>query len=141
MNKNLILISALTISMLLFSCGTSQNNKPAVAVESTEVIVTIDAKTFGELSSSQPGTILDVRTPEEWSEGTIKDAVKMNYHDDNFAEQVEGLDKTAPIYVYCKSGRRSSGAADILKEKGFAKVYNLDGGITSWRENGFEVVK
>jgi rhodanese-related sulfurtransferase len=43
--------------------------------------------------------------------------------------------------VYCRSGGRSASAADVLKEKGFTKVYNLDGGITSWQENGFEVVK
>ena len=87
------------------------------------------------------GTILDVRTPEEWAEGTIPKAEKMNYHDDDFASQVESLDKTKPVYIYCKRGGRSSSAAEILKEKGFKKVYNLDGGITAWNDEGFEIVK
>lgn len=139
--KKTILLSTLALALFTISCGTSQNNTPETAITNNEVIVTVDAKTFSELTKSQSGTILDVRTPEEWTEGTLKDAVKMNYHDDNFAEQVEKLDKNAPVFVYCKKGGRSSSAADILKEKGFTKVYNLDGGITSWQENGFEVVK
>lgn len=141
MSKKLILISTVVVSLFTVSCGNSQNQTPETAIASTEVIVNVDAKTFGELSASQPGTILDVRTPEEWAEGTLKDAVKIDYQGNNFETEIENLDKNAPVYVYCKRGGRSSSAADILKEKGFTKVYNLDGGITSWQENGFEVVK
>ena len=65
----------------------------------------------------------------------------MNYNDDDFASQVEKLDKTKPVFVYCKRGGRSASAAEILKEKGFTKVYNLDGGITAWIDEGQEVVK
>jgi rhodanese-related sulfurtransferase len=65
----------------------------------------------------------------------------MNYNSDDFASQIEKLDKTKPVFVYCKRGGRSAGAAEILKEKGFTKVYNLDGGITAWTEEGQEVVK
>ncbi len=141
MSKKLILISTVVVSLFTVSCGNSQTQTPETAIASTEVIVNVDAKTFGELSASQPGTILDVRTPEEWAEGTLKDAVKMNYQGESFESEIESLDKNAPVYVYCKRGGRSSSAADILKEKGFTKVYNLDGGITSWQENGLEVVK
>ncbi|MGE0561371.1 MAG: rhodanese-like domain-containing protein [Flavobacteriales bacterium] len=141
MSKKLILISTIVVSLFTVSCGNSQNKTPESAVANTEVIVNVDAKTFGELSRSQPGTVLDVRTPEEWAEGTLKDAVKINYQGDNFESEIESLDKNAPVYVYCKRGGRSSSAAEILKEKGFTKIYNLDGGITSWQENGFEVVK
>ncbi|MBI2280981.1 MAG: rhodanese-like domain-containing protein [Bacteroidetes bacterium] len=132
--KKIILLSAVVLALFTTSCGTSQNNNTEA------VIVTVDATKFKELST-QAGTILDVRTPEEWAEGTIEGATKINYHDDNFEQQVEKLDKETPVYVYCKSGGRSSSAADILEKKGFKKVYNLDGGITSWKENGFEVAK
>lgn len=141
MSKKLILISTVVVSMFTVSCGNSQNTSPETAMANTDVIVTIDAKSFSDLIVSQPGTILDVRTPEEWAEGTLKDATKINYKGDTFEQEVEALDKNIPVYVYCRSGGRSAGAADVLKEKGFTKVYNLDGGISSWQENGFEVVK
>lgn len=139
--KKTILLSTLALALFTISCGTSQNNTPETAITNNEVIVTVDAKTFSELSSSQPGTILDVRTPEEWAEGTLKGATKINYKGDTFEQDIETLDKNIPVYVYCRSGGRSASAADVLKEKGFTKIYNLDGGITSWQENGFEVVK
>lgn len=139
--KKIILSSTVVLALFTVSCGNSQNNTPEKAITSNEVIVTVDAKTFSELTKSQSGTILDVRTPEEWAEGTLKDATKINYKGDTFEQEVEALDKNIPVYVYCRSGGRSASAADILKEKGFTKVYNLDGGISSWQENGFEVVK
>ena len=129
------------MALFTISCGTSQKNTQETAITNNEVIVTVDAKTFSELTKSQPGTIVDVRTPEEWAEGTLKDAVKINYKGDTFEQDIETLDKNIPVYVYCRSGGRSASAADVLKEKGFTKIYNLDGGITSWQENGFEVVK
>ena len=141
MSKKLISISIISLSLFTFSCGNSQNQTPEMAIANNEIIVDVDAKTFSELSVSQPGTILDVRTPEEWAEGTLKDAVKMNYQGSNFESEIESLDKNVPVYVYCKRGGRSSSAADVLKEKGFTKVYNLDGGITSWQDQGFEIVK
>ena len=45
------------------------------------------------------------------------------------------------MYLYCKSGGRSSRAAKNLKEMGFTKVYDMDGGITSWEENNLETEK
>ena len=45
-----------------------------------------------------------------------------------------------PVAVYCKSGRRSRNAARLLSQKGF-KVYNLDKGFESWKENGKEIEK
>lgn len=135
---------AIGISLLIFSVGCSggSGNKASSAHEQEmEVITDVDAKQFKELISNQEGTVLDVRTPEEWAEGTIPNATKMNYHEDNFSSMVEKLDKNKPVFVYCKRGGRSSSAAEILEEKGFKKVYNLDGGISAWNDEGFETSK
>ena len=43
--------------------------------------------------------------------------------------------------MYCKSGGRSSEAAELLKKNGFNKIYNLKGGISAWEKNGFPIVK
>jgi rhodanese-related sulfurtransferase len=60
--------------------------------------------------------------------------------DDDFKQQVNVLDKEKPVYVYCRSGKRSARAAEILKEMGFTKVYDLQGGIMEWQENDLETV-
>lgn len=134
------ILVAIGISLLITSVGCS-GNASSENGQSVEVIVDVDAKQFKDLLGKEEGTVLDVRTPEEWAEGTIPNAVKMNYHDDNFEMQVEELDKEKPVFVYCKKGGRSSSAADILEEKGFKKVYNLDGGISAWNDEGFETSK
>ena len=83
---------------------------------------------------AQPGAqILDVRTPEEYTGGHIKNAVLADISDKaSFEEKIKGLDRNKPVYAYCRSGRRSAVAAERLKANGFTQVYNLDGGIEAW---------
>ena len=47
--------------------------------------------------------------------------------------------QSKPVIVYCRSGRRSAECAKQLKEKGFVKIYDLEGGIAKWEFEGFEV--
>lgn len=78
--------------------------------------------------------LLDVRTPEETKQGFIKTAVFANYFDNNFAEKaIKLLDKSKPVYLYCRSGNRSGKSAIILKERGF-EVYNVLGGYNQWKK-------
>jgi len=84
-------------------------------------------------------TILDVRTPQEYSEGYISNAVNLNIYDANaFMSKVQSFNKENNYYIYCKSGGRSSQACQIMSQLGFNNVFNLVGGITNW--NG-EIVK
>ena len=76
--------------------------------------------------------LVDVRTPEEYAEKHIKDAVNINFNADDFVDMVTKLDKTKPVLVYCLSGGRSTKAAALLTKKGYTQVYNLDGGILAW---------
>ena len=79
--------------------------------------------------------VLDVRTPEEWKKGFIKDAIFDNFYDENFSEKsIKMLDKKQPVYVYCRSGGRSVKASKILLEKGFQNVINIEGGYLSWEK-------
>tara|TARA_R110001592_G_scaffold99005_5_gene282230 strand:- start:5109 stop:5534 length:426 start_codon:yes stop_codon:yes gene_type:complete len=140
--KKIIVVLSSVLLVSMYSCSGNSNTEATTeqVVQQEEIIVDVTVSQFKDLIATE-GTVLDVRTPEEWVEGTIPDAEKMNYNDDDFASQVEKLDKTKPVFVYCKRGGRSAGAAEILKEKGFTKVYNLDGGITAWIDEGQEVVK
>lgn len=85
--------------------------------------------------------LIDVRTPKEYNDGHIKNAVNINLHDQDFTERVNKLDKNKVIYVYCKAGRRSAEAVDILKTNGFKNIVELDGGTDSWTEAGKSLIK
>ena len=90
-----------------------------------------------------PGAVLiDVRLPEEYEEGHIPGSLNINVKDEQFSSCVDDLlDKNRrKVAVYCRSGRRSRTAAEILTKKGF-KVYNLDKGILNWIEEGREIEK
>lgn len=79
--------------------------------------------------------LVDVRTAEEYAEGTIAGATLIDFKQSGFAERAEkALDKERPVAVFCRSGRRSANAAEILTEKGFKTVVNLKGGILAWNE-------
>ncbi|MEW2920926.1 rhodanese-like domain-containing protein [Muricauda sp. ANG21] len=76
--------------------------------------------------------LVDVRTPMEYNQGHIDDAVNFNVNDEGFVKQIETLDKTKPVYLYCKMGGRSNRAAELLKSKGFTQIYDYTGGYSDW---------
>ncbi|WP_445452230.1 thioredoxin domain-containing protein [Flavobacterium sp. 25HG05S-40] len=105
--------------------------------QSSKTIQTIDAKAFSEkLNATQNPQLLDVRTPAEYSSEHIDNAKNVNWNGSDFVTQANQLDKTKPVFVYCKVGGRSSQAADKLAELGFKEIYNLDGGIMKWNAAG-----
>jgi rhodanese-related sulfurtransferase len=99
----------------------------------TSLDVDLFETTFGQIPNPQ---LIDVRTPKEYAEGYIPGAILMDVKDANFALQIQLLDKSSPVFVYCRSGRRSLEAAAILEERQFTTVYNLEGGIVAWKEKG-----
>ncbi len=94
-----------------------------------------------KMAATKEKIILDVRTDAEYKEGHLANASQLDYYKDDFKKQVEKLDKTKPIFVYCKGGGRSNSSCEILKGLGFKEVYDLKGGITSWKDAGKAVVK
>ncbi len=79
--------------------------------------------------------LLDVRTPQEWAKGTIDKAIRINFYDKDFKENVlTRLTKDKPVYIYCKTGGRSTKACKLLLKQGF-KVYNVEGGYNAWRNH------
>mgnify|MGYP001098711213 CR=1 FL=1 len=84
-------------------------------------------------SSSKNSVIIDVRTPQEWSEGIIPGAVKLNIMDtDHFIEELKKLDNQKEYFVYCRSGARSGKACEMMDDLGFKSASNLVGGILEW---------
>ena len=80
------------------------------------------------------GTILDVRTVEEFENSRIPDSKNIDfYNPQNFIQEIEKLDKNISYYIYCRTGVRSANSCALMKELGFKKTYNLVGGIVEWK--------
>lgn len=131
--KQIIVI--LSTAIFLLGCGKAEQQ------QSETFIKNVNAIEFKELVESGNGIILDVRTPGEVSEGYINNASVINYHDNDFVEKVNLISKDQEIYVYCKSGGRSSAAAEVLQKNGFTKIYNLGNGIIEWEGEGFPLAR
>jgi rhodanese-related sulfurtransferase len=140
--KKIIVVLSSVLLISTYSCSGSSNPNATTqeVIQQEEVIVDVTVNQFKDLIATE-GTLLDVRTPEEWAEGIIPNAEKINYHGGDFESQIEKLDKTKPVFIYCRSGRRSANAANVLKGKGFVKIYNLDDGIIGWVNEGQEITK
>ena len=92
-------------------------------------------------SANKDILLIDVRTPQEFASGHLENAVNMNYFDSDFYANFKTLDKNKAVYLYCKSGRRSANAAEKLEDMGFAKIYDLDGGVLNWQAKGLTLSK
>lgn len=87
-----------------------------------------------------PGTLIDVRTSEEYAEGHLPNAINIDFYDDDFAQKVKKQAGSQPVYLYCKVGGRSSKALQMLEKDSLPGVH-LKGGIEAWQEAGLEIIK
>ncbi|WP_299229176.1 rhodanese-like domain-containing protein [Sulfurihydrogenibium sp.] len=102
----------------------------------------LNAKQFYEMIQKEKNVIiLDVRTPQEYQEGHISNAINIPVQ--ILGQQLDKLNnfKDKKILVYCRSGHRSAIASQILDRAGFKNVYNLKGGLFEWKASGLPLVK
>ena len=85
-----------------------------------------------KLKATENAQLVDVRTPGEYSEGRLLNALNIDWNGDAFESEINKLDKSKPTFVYCLSGGRSSEAAEKMKELGFKEIYEMQGGIRAW---------
>lgn len=89
---------------------------------------------YAEIIKGEDVQLVDVRTAKEFSEGTIGKASNMDVLSNDFSKKIRMLDKTKPVYVFCRSGKRSQKAREILLKDGFETVYDLQGGYNAWQK-------
>ncbi len=95
-----------------------------------------EKKWYEGLKASSNSEIIDVRTPDEFDDGYIEGARLLNIQDSSkFMAELEKLEKDKDYFVYCRSGRRSEMACQIMKKAGIENAYNLQGGILDWTGN------
>ena len=104
-------------------------------------VTSLEPKAFDASLKKDNGMLVDVRTPGEYSEEHIRGATMINYQDDTFKDQINKLDKNKPVYLYCRSGKRSAAAQEVMVKEGFKKVIHLKGGITAWKNEGLPTEK
>jgi rhodanese-related sulfurtransferase len=123
----LVLIMMSFLSFLSCSNASKENN--------------ITVTEFHELLPNEAIIVLDVRTPEEVSQGKItSNALEANFYDDTFINEVTSkITKDQTIYVYCRSGNRSGKTVVKLRELGYLKTYNVEGGIKAWEAKGYKI--
>ena len=133
MNKLILVIILLALVTISWACrktNVSNDTFKSVGVDEFEQLIADTASVI----------VLDVRTLAEYQEGHIKGALLIDVKTDSFmAAAREQLPKDKTVAVYCRSGRRSATAAEMLAAEGYQMV-NLNGGIIAWRKADKETV-
>ena len=133
-----IIIALLLIATLAYGCASQTG-------AASQTLKDVGAQEAFELIQRNQGNsdflIIDIRTPEEFDEGHIEDALNIDFYSDTFKKDLDELDKGKTYFIYCRSGNRSGRTMPIMKELGFKEVYNLSVGIKEWIAEGFPVVK
>jgi len=123
------------IMLALAGCGGDSGT-------STATIETISPAEAAELLDEAPAglVVLDVRTPGEFAGGHLADAVNLDYQAVGFAGELGALDRGVPYLLYCRTGNRSAQVREMMRDLGFAEVYEIAGGTVAWAGAGLAVV-
>ena len=120
---------ALLGMLTFFNCKKNQS-------EAIELITAAEMKEISKIEGIQ---LVDVRTPNEYKAGHLPNALNIDFLDANFEANIQQLDKTRPVIIYCQRGGRSAKCASRLIANGFVKIYDLDHGFSKWKSSGLEV--
>lgn len=133
------------------ACGSGGDGGPAVAADE-QMAATAETDTstppFGLVSPEQAAdlatdpsiTVIDVRTPAEYAEGHLADAVLIDFNGADFDARIAELDSDETYLVYCRSDNRSGQAVAAMAEIGIDRVYDMDGGILAYSAAGLPLV-
>ena len=124
-----IILFVIPLALLLTACGTTGGK-----------VTNLNVTDFAKKISDKSVVVLDVRTPGEFQSEHLENAINVDYEGSNFEGEVQKLDKSKTYAVYCRSGRRSGLATEIMAKDGFKSMFNLDGGIENWQASGNKVV-
>ena len=146
--KNLVILALVALLAIVVvyrssgDCGEDCITESEALYQSIQDISTTDAFTMIENRASDPDfVLLDIRTPEEFDAEHIEGAANIDFYSENFRDELDTLDKEKAYLIYCRTDRRTGESLSIMRELGFVEVYNMDGGINSWKAEGFSTVE
>ena len=124
------IVAAMVFLLALSGCGAAEKEG--------SVYMNINAEKAKEMMEGlEKFVLLDARSEEEFSEGHIPGAIVIPHEEVSERAENEIPEKDVPVFVYCRSGRRSKIAAEALVSLGYSEVYEF-GGIIDWP---FEIEK
>lgn len=94
----------------------------------------ITPEQFEEIMKTEEYELIDVRSPQELSEGSIPGHTMINFYEPDFMNKINELDRDKTYLLYCRSGNRSGQACGLMANLGFNKLFNLIGGIGAWNQ-------
>ena len=104
-----------------------------ISQENNQVYEVLSYDDFKNQISNNKVLLFDVRTMEEYNTGHLKGSVNIDFYEEElFNKFFNKVEKSKPIYIYCRSGNRSKKSSEKLQELGFVKVYDLEGGYKNW---------
>ena len=112
-------VACISAIALLSSCG---NNEEATTMDYSTAI------------------IIDVRATDEFAAGHLDGAVNYNVEDGTLEQALPSLDPNANYVVYCRSGRRSAVAVDLMKDNGFTQIADLGSLDDAADTTGFVII-
>ena len=120
--KRLSLIFIVAFTSFLMGCKEGSDDQ----------ITLVTAEEMLSLMEMEDVQLVDVRSAKERMDGFIESSQNIDFNSPTFDQDIQKLDKSKPVILYCRSGARSAKCAKKLKEAGFVKIYDLKGGITQW---------
>lgn len=148
MNKKIamwLLVTAFICGVVFSGGSLSITASAAESRAQTQILKDVtpqEADSLIQQNKANPNfVILDVRTPEEFRDGHINNAVNLNYNSPTFKTDLNGLDKTKSYLIYCRTSGRSRAAFNMMKDLGFQEVYHMLGGIVRWMSEGLPTTK
>ncbi len=109
--RTVFIVLIVLAAMALAACGGSTAPSAIQTTDASEAVSMLDSR-----------IVIDVRTAAEYAAGHIAGAQNIDVEAADFASRIATLDATAPVLVYCRSGRRSAIAAEQMAAAGFSDI-------------------
>lgn len=119
--------------LLLISFTVMAQAQKIVQITSTEVSTKIEKE--------KKWIVLDVRTPAEFKDGHIKNAVNIDITAEDSHQKIDKLNKKDKYIVHCRSNHRSGIAVEYMSKQGFKTIYQMSDGYTGWSTNKLPIEK
>ena len=120
--------TAAVFAIIFLACNTASKETGSSAKSEKSGYQNVSPAEFRDLMKKPNTMVIDVRTFQETSQGKIDGALDIDIRQDGFEDKIKLLPKDKTYLVYCRSGRRSAAACEIMEKNGFTKLYNMEGG-------------